>query len=209
MFVLAETGGSPAAASPAAHDPVAAGIEIKNWIGEGHGADQGADLDVAPKEDCVEGLVPNPLFTSKGLSPVCMDPGRVALYRSLGFVVGLAVRTRVPLPLSHLSPKWWMLVSDGASSFDEPSATRGKTSGLTTVSSSVCPEEASASYRSNETPVYPAIDGVFASLGRLAEAGLAKEEIEEILTDAKFVAPSSNGQVTELLPGGEASAQSD
>lgn len=203
MFMLVETGGATAAASPVAHDPVGAGIEIKNRVGEGRGADQGADVDVALNEYCVEGLVPNPLFTSKGMSPVCMDAGRVALYRALGFIVGIAVRTGVALPLSHLSPKWWMLVSDGASSFDEPAAVRGKTSGLTT-SSSVCPVEASPSSLSNGTPLHPAIDGVFTSLGRLAEAGLAKEQIEEILIGAKFVAPLSSGQVTELLPGGEA-----
>lgn len=198
MFVFAET----AAASPAAPDPVAAGIEIENRVGEGHSADHGTDVDIAKKEDCVEGLVPNPLFTSKAMSPVCMDPGRVALYRSLGFIVGLAVRTGVPLPLSHLSPKWWMLVSDSASSPDDSAAARGKAAGLTR-SRSICSEEASFSSLSNGTRFHPAIDGVFTSLGRLAEVGLAKEETEEILTDAKFVAPLSNGQVAELLPGGE------
>lgn len=205
MFVLAETSGATIAASPAAPDPVAAAIEVKDRVGESRSAGHGTDIEVATKEDCVEGLVPNPLFTSKGLSPVCMDPGRVALYRSLGFIVGLAVRTGVPLPL-HLSPKWWMLVSDSASSFDEPAAARDKAPEITT-SRSVCPEKASSSGFSRGTSLHPSMDKVFTSLGRLAEAGLATEEIEAVLADAKFVAPLPNGQVTELLSGGEGSSQ--
>eukprot|EP00752_Nemacystus_decipiens_P011018 g9791.t1 len=118
MFVSADTGGATAAATPTAPDPVAAGIEINNGAGEGRGADLGGtNVDVATKEFCVEGLVPNPLFTSKGMSPVCMDPERVALYRSLGIIVGLAVRSGVPLPLSHLSPKWSRSYYPEASTF--------------------------------------------------------------------------------------------
>lgn len=204
MFVFAETGGATDSASPVAHDPVAAGIDIKISADEDRSVDHGTDVEIATKECRVEALVPNPLFTSKGMSPMCMDPGRLALYRSFGFIVGLAVRTGVPLPLSHLSPKWWMLVSDSASSLDETAAVRSKGVGLTR-SRPVCSEEASSSALSHGTPLYPAIiDGVLTSLGRLAEANLAKEEIQEILTDATFVAPLSNGQVTELLPGGGA-----
>lgn len=204
MFVTAVKGNTMAAASPATPEPVAARIEARHRVGDDRSADCGTDVEAATKANCVEAVVPNPLFTSKGMSPVCTDPGRVSLYRSLGFIVGLAVRTGVPMPLSHLSPKWWMLVSDSASSFEESRAVEAP--GLTT-SRSVCPEEASSSSLLNGTSLHPAIDEVFTSLGRLAEAGLAKEEIEEILTDAKFVAPLPNGQVTELQPGGEGNSR--
>eukprot|EP00903_Cladosiphon_okamuranus_P007137 g6932.t1 len=201
MFVLPETGGATAAASPTAPDAFAAGIEVKDKTGESRSASHGTEIEFATKKCPVEGLVPNPFFTSNGMSPECMDPGRVALYRSFGVIVGLAVRTGVPLPLSHLSSKWWMLVSDSARSFDEPAAVRDKASELTTLRS-VCPDEANSSGFSRGTSLHSSIDGVFTSLGRLAEAGLPEEEIEALLAGAKFVAPLPNGQVTELLPGG-------
>lgn len=127
-----------------------------------------------------------------------MDPGRVALYRSFGFIVGLAVRTGVTMSLSHLSPKWWMLVSnDVSSSEDNAAAVGGGRASRATSKAAV------SSNLTQETPPQSAIDGVLTSFSRLEEAGLGKEEIDEILVDARFVAPLSNGHVTELLPGGE------
>ncbi len=183
-------------------------------IAGGHTApDHGIGAEI-PTKDKVNGLIPNPQFTSNGSSPICMDPGRVMLYRSLGHISGLAVRTGVPLPLSHLSAKWWMHVSHSVRSSvrsssavesDRASRATSEATGDTRsrfVSPSATLSPANPSLN-EETPLPPAIDGVFASLERLGEAGLAREEVDEILADARFVAPLPNGQVAELLPGGE------
>lgn len=218
--IPAETGGATGVAPPAATRPVAANIDtnnISNRVSESSTADEGVETNAPPKENNVDGWGPNPLFTSNRLSPLCMDPGRVTLYRSFGFIVGLAVRTGVTLPLSHLSPKWWMLVSnDVSSSVQNASATRGECSPQATTSKvagvtksrPICADAADSPNLSQETaPPQSAIDEVLMSFSRLEEAGLEKEEIDEILADARFVAPLSNGHVTELIPGGEDSGQ--
>lgn len=205
-----ETAGATGAAPSAATHHIAGDIDSNNRVGDGSTSDGGTEAKTTPK-DGVDGLAPNPLFTSNRLSPLCMDPGRVTLYRSLGFIVGLAVRTGVTLPLSHLSPKWWMLVSNDVSpSVEHASAVGGecssratrKAAGLTR-SRSACPDVTNASNLTQERPPQSTVDGVLKLFSRLEEAGLEKEEIDEILADARFVAPLSNGHVTELLPGGE------
>lgn len=165
--------------------------------------------EVGGSNDVDQDAVPNPLFVSSGM---CMDPGRISLYRSFGLIAGLAVRTGVPLPLSNLSPTWWMLVSgDESSSIDSPAAVGGRpASGATRKEAArgrprpVRPDEAVPSDSTKDPPPLCAVDEVLTKLNRLEETGLKKEELDELLLDARFVAPLSNGLVAELLPGGEA-----
>lgn len=173
------------------------------------GANIGANTEACDSFIADHDAVPNPLFASDGMT---MDPGRVSLYRSFGYITGLAVRTGVPLPLSHISSRWWMLVSgdDVSSSANNfAAAGGGHASGAT---SKAAARGRSRSVRANEgipsdaTQVPPplcAIDEVLMKLSRLEEAGLKKEELDELLADARFVSPLSNGLMAELLPGGE------
>lgn len=206
-----KTTDATSAAVSAAPDPSGVKPESNNAVGEGRTCTiRGLGAEIATKGK-VGGLIPNPHFTSTGASPVCMDPGRLMLYRSLGYLSGLAVRTGVPLPLSNLSPKWWMLVSKNTScsSLDSSSAAENCHSSRVSnkaTSRFACPSVTASSASPNlneETTPSSAIEEVFASLGRLEEAGVAQQEIDEILADARFVAPLPNGQVAELLPGGE------
>lgn len=196
---------------------------IDNRTTEKHGGGQATTM--SPLD---EGAVPDPTFTSNtaGSAPaVCMDPIRLEYYRSFGFVVGLAVRTGVaPLPLPRLAPRWWMLVAE-----DEISA-RGGLEGSGTpahVSQAACKPDATKRSEVSEgwgasSSRLPradqrsapsgstAVDVVLATLRRLQEGGAAvvtrqqQQRLDEILADARFVGPLSNGQVVELLPGGEA-----
>ncbi|CAM9328498.1 unnamed protein product, partial [Scytosiphon promiscuus] len=167
------------------------------------------DSDKEANDSLVEDhkAVPNPLFASNG---VAVDPGRLSLYRSLGFIAGIAVRTGVPLPLSHLSPRWWMLVSSDASSSPEsPTAVGGgPASGTKTKadargrSRSVHPDGSMPSDAAKDHLPFCTVDEVLTKLSRLEEAGIKKKELDEVLADARFVAPLSNGLVAELQPGG-------
>ncbi|CAM9095192.1 unnamed protein product, partial [Hapterophycus canaliculatus] len=180
MFVSSPAQGAIRGFS-AAPDPVTANIGVNTEAGGSLVADHDA--------------VPNPLFASNG---AFMDPGRLSLYRSFGHIAGLAVRTGVPLPLSHLSPRWWMLVSgDGShvSGATSKAAAYGR-------SRSVCSDEVVPSDATNGPPPSHPVDDVLMKLSRLEEAGLKKDELNKMLEDARFVAPLSNGLVAELLPGG-------
>lgn len=190
MFVRSPP--SPADEAPlGASDPTAAVNNNDNIDGVALAAN-------TPPRDHVPDTVPNPFFTSRGLSPVCMDPERVSLYRSFGFIVGLAVRTGVPLPLSNLSSQWWMLVSN-----DEcPSAVTENAPGVTRMDAD-SPRTAFCSNATKEAPKKSPIDGVLSALRRLEEAGLKQEEMDEVLADARFVAPLSCGNSTDLVRGGE------
>lgn len=184
-------------------------------VSKGHTAPENGIGSKIPTKEIFDGLAPNPHFTSNGSLPVCMDPGRVMLYRSLGHISGLAVRTGVPLPLSHLSEKWWMLVSNsvcslvvgGSSAVESDRASRATSLATADARSQFVSPSVTLSPTNpnlNEEASLPsAKDGVFASLQRLEEAGLAREEVSQILADARFVAPLPNGQIAELLPGGE------
>lgn len=208
-----EMTGATGVEPPAATHHVAANTDSNNIntrVSDGSTADEGIEAKAPPKEN-VNGWGPNPLFAYNGLSPLCMDPGRVTLYRSFGFIVGLAVRTGVPMPLSHLSPKWWMLVSnDVCSPVRNTSAMRGEGSSRATnkiagvtISRPICADATSSSNLLRETAPQSAIDEVLTSFTRLEQAGVEKEEIDEILADARFVGPLSSGHVMELIPGGE------
>lgn len=152
---------------------------------------------------------PNPHFVSNGL---VIDPGRISLYFSFGYIAGLAVRTGVPLPLAHLSPKWWTLVAnhdDGCSSVDQyaavgacnaPGAKNKSVEG--TRSRSGRPEVVGCD-AAKHLPPSSAVEEVLTKLGTLEEIVTKKGEVDELLADARFVAPLSNGEVAELLPGGE------
>lgn len=180
-------------------------------------------------------VTPDPLFASNPRSPnIYMDPARVALYRSLGSVVGLAVRAGVPLPSLRLSPTWWMLVANEASALlmDAPTAAEGNTvgtkmsaeGGKRTPGGTASEAEAAEGGRSrplglDETAPISGdvadkgeasnseLDGVLAALERIGEAGAGKDKLEQVLADARFVAPLSNGQMVELVPGGERSQE--
>lgn len=186
------------------------------------------------------GATPDPFFASSYRSPsIYMDPARVLCYRSLGLIVGLAVRTGVPLPSLRLSPTWWMLVTgETASLVDDVVATAGvkraepllaapegeKTPGVSSEAAAAtaagdvtrtrhdhsCLDEAGSVAKSASDTArgsISALDGVLAALGRIRESGSGKDELEKVLADARFVAPLSNGQMVELLPGGESQEQ--
>lgn len=187
------------------------------------GADDTAGEGGATTRDaCAEassvnyGAAPDPFFSSDLQSPVmCMDPERVALYRSLGFIVGLAVRTGVPLPSFRLTAAWWMLVAnESISTVDDFTArkewatTRGGERGESKTSSvpglrPSSPDEALSADTARERSPHSVVARVLAAFDRLEEVGPAREELEELFADARFVAPLSNGHVVELLPGGE------
>lgn len=172
-----------------------------------------------------DGAAPDPAFTSNlaGSPTVCMDPIRLEYYRSLGFVAGLAVRTRVPLPLPRLAPRWWMLVaedklaSEGLDSSSEASgqvppaacmveAKRSEASEGRGPSSS-CLRRADPRLKTS----FSSVDGVLAALRRLGEGGAAttgQQRPDDTLADARFVGPLSSGKVVELSPGGERNCQS-
>ncbi|CAM9356733.1 unnamed protein product [Ectocarpus sp. 12 AP-2014] len=190
MFVRSPS--SPAdEASLGASDPTAAANNDSNVDGVAFAA------NTLPR-DHVRDTVPNPYFTSRGLSPVCMDPERVSLYRSFGFIVGVAVRTGVPLPLSHLSSQWWMLVSNG----ECPSAVTESAPGVTRTLADSSGTVLLRSNATKEAPPQYKIDGVLSALSHLVEAGLKQEEMDEVLADARFVAPLSSGNSAELVRGG-------
>lgn len=178
-----------------------------------HGVDRtGEDSRGATIPSLDDGVVPDPLFTSNREShAICMDPIRLEYYRSLGFFAGLAVRTRVPLPLPRLAPRWWMLVAE------EENASAGPLSNEVTATAQVAmatpkrsgPSEiraASSTFSAEGSKCTPStVDGVLAALSQLREGGTApRERLDKILADARFVGPLSNGQVVELSPGGEA-----
>lgn len=179
------------------------------------------------------GATPDPLFASNPLSPnIYMDPGRVSLYRSLGLIVGLAVRAGVPLPSLRLSPMWWMLVANEAASalMDVATADESMVRLSTTAEGSErtrgteSEAEAADGGKSRPSCLGEAVsvsddvtdkgktssselDGVLAALERIREAAAGKDKLEEVLADARFVAPLSSGQMVELVPGGERSQE--
>lgn len=190
--------------------------------------------DKVPSAGCSCFVTPDPLFASNPRSPVIyMDPARVALYRSLGLVVGLAVRAGVPLPSLRLSPTWWMLVANEASALLMDALTvESNTVGMSTSAEggertpggTASEAEAAEGGRPrpaglDETaPISGAVankggasnselDGVLAALERIGEAGAGKDKLEQVLADARFVAPLSSGQMVELVPGGERSQE--
>lgn len=150
-----------------------------------------------------------------------MDPARLALYRSLGFIAGLAVRMRVPLPMLRLTAHWWMLVANeptaivdkvaGGAEWTTPvllakgeRASRSANESTAVAKSQLsCTDNVLLSPLTEEKSPSDVVDGVIAALGQLEEEGPGQERLDEVLTDARFVAPLSNGQVTELIPGGE------
>lgn len=180
------------------------------------------------------GAVPDPLFASRRptSSALCMDTERVGLYRSLGIIAGLAVRTGVPMPFPRLAPRWWMLVAEeeeheekeeqedeAEDAREEKKKARGErqeegnTSGDDVVAARTKSEQrwimpsSSGTLLTAETPAVCAIEGVLGTLGKLseeaAETGKLEKALGEVLIEARFVGPLSNGQVMELLPGGE------
>lgn len=170
--------------------------------------------------DC--GAAPDPLFTSNlQFSSVHVDPERVALYRSLGFIAGLAVRTNVPLPiLRTLTPRWWMLVAREentvADCVEEDGARPAVPIGNLVFSkagellrmkapwSSSYTGGASSNPLAKDGATDSSVNRVLAALGRLGEVEPgSQEELDELLADARFVAPLSNGQMVELFPGGK------
>lgn len=165
------------------------------------------------------GVVPDPFFTSNQHCPALhMDPIRLGYYRSFGFIVGLAVRTGVPLPVPRLAPRWWMHVAEEESTpRDANVVSRGealdgiaaaddkvKTSGEKSQRPSEW-ERAPLNPPTEETSVASTIDVALAVLDRLGKTNTAsRETLDKILADARFVGPMSNGQVKELMPGGDA-----
>ena len=171
------------------------------------------------------GATPDPLFVSRSPN-IYMDPARISLYRSLGLIVGLAVRTGVPLPSLRLSPAWWMLVANEASALTDVSATEEKkaalsmtdeegkrTPGTASEAEAVDRRRSRPSCLDEAAPIsdnvtdkrasISAIDGVLAALERIGGTGAGNEQLEKVLADARFVAPLSNGHMVELVPGGE------
>lgn len=216
------TGAAPA---PAAPTPTATAADNNTAATPKVAACEEGTVDTLrssmPSMDC--GAAPDPLFSSNLHVPsVHVDPGRVALYRSLGFIAGLAVRTDVPLPiLRTLTRRWWMLVArednvvadlveeDGARpAMSMGERVFGKAYGLLRMKAarpSSYTDGASSSplgrYGSSGDGV---VDRVLADLGRLGEAEPGSQEgVDELLADARFVVPLSNGQMVELLPGGK------
>lgn len=158
-----------------------------------------------------DGVVPDPLFIfNRELPTIYVDPTRLEYYHSLGFVAGLAVRSRVPLPLPRLAPRWWMLVAEeehasaGSVSNDMAATARIVTATATRSGSSENRAASSSVSEESRRPTSSTVDGVLASLGRLQEGSTAlPERLYEILADARFVGPLSNRQIVELSPGGE------
>lgn len=179
------------------------------------------------------GATPDPFFASSPRSPnIYMDPARVSLYRSLGLVVGLAVRAGVPLPSLRLSSTWWMLVAnEAASALREVATAEENMAKLSTTAEggertprTASEAEAADGGKSRPSCLGEAVsisddvtdkgktssselDGVLAALERIGEAAAGKDKLEKVLTDARFVAPLSSGQMVELVPGGERSQE--
>ncbi|CAN0151953.1 unnamed protein product [Ectocarpus sp. 13 AM-2016] len=90
-----------------------------------------------------------------------------------------------------------MLVSNG----ECPSAVTENAPGVTrTLANS--PGTVLRSNATKEAPPQCKIDGVLSALSDLEEAGLKQEEMDEVLADARFVAPLSSGNSAELVRGG-------
>lgn len=167
------------------------------------------------------GAVPDPLFVSHWHSPpVSMDPRRIAWYHSLGFIAGLAVRTRVPFPLPKLDPIWWMLIANGNSLLDRDAASSRTSVPLTAVKGhqTTCGigkvsneqnfplpyfNKGDSCLRGQEEAQSLTVDGVIEALDRLREDQTAQGALEKTITGAKFVAPLSNGNIKELMLGGK------
>lgn len=167
------------------------------------------------------GAVPDPLFVSHWHSPpVSMDSRRIGWYRSLGFIAGLAVRTRVPFSLPKLDPIWWMLIANGNSLLDRDAASTRSSVPLAAVNgqqtscgigktpnevnfSLPCFDKGDFSLRGQEEPQSLTVDSVIEALDRLGEDQSAQGALEETLTGARFVAPLSNGNIKELMLGGK------
>lgn len=175
-----------------------------------------------PPTNCC--FAPDPLFTSDRHSPVLrMDSRRIALYRSLGLVVGLAVRTGVALPQLSFTETWWKLVANEPGVIKSSGLDRWTkqptvmASGRPLKSTSRAPDNALRPLRSIEvaSPLsvedksLPPLDRVLRALDRLfiGEEGPTKDTLEDFLADARFVAPLSNGMMAELVPGGESREQ--
>lgn len=167
------------------------------------------------------GAVPDPLFVSHWHSPpVSMDPRRIGCYRSLGFIAGLAVRTRVPFPLPKLHPIWWMLIANGNNLLDRDATSTRATVPWTAAKGqqTSCGMGKAPSELNIPSPCFGkgdfclrgqvgteslTMDGVIEALGHLGEGQTAQGALEETLTGARFVAPLSNGHVKELMLGGK------
>lgn len=145
---------------------------------------------------------PDPLFASSWQSPVVsLDRRRVAYYRSLGYIAGLAVRTGVALPSLHLTENWWILVAN-EESFTEDSI--GVGTEWATSNANGAGENASCADPAKQGSPTSMVDDVLAALGRIEAAEPAHQGVlDEVLAEARFVAPLSNGEMCELVPGGK------
>lgn len=201
-------------------------------VGEGKASSGEQERATTTTHPLDEGMVPNPSFVSSQRSRTkSLDPERVGLYRSLGFIVGLAVRTGVPLPLSGLTPRWWMLVAeDCRDAFGEDDYTCGarKTGDVANnewkrnstyepaVARTTSVVDCSGPSPGNSVGIQPKrqpsaeVDWLLGVLRRLADDDSRRRPESdspwnEVLADARFVGLLSNGQVVELFPGGESS----
>jgi hypothetical protein len=113
-----------------------------------------------------------------GNTPFCVDEGRLRLYRCLGQLMGVAIRTGVafPLPLSDLV--WRVLVGERAA-----------------------PGEAGERGGDRD----PDVAVVWECLSSLPSLGLTPENAAQLMPDGlKCVAPLSNGRVVEVVEGAPA-----
>ena len=111
--------------------------------------------------------------TPPGQMPLGLDPGRIAMYRTFGQLMGIALRTHVPLPLTLPSIIWRPLVGEDLSRDD-----------LLSIDSDVV-----------------ALLEYFEHLEALGVTSDNFEQL--IGDDLRFVAPLSGGTSVELLPGGQ------
>jgi len=117
-------------------------------------------------------MVNLPFCVPPGQTPLGLDPGRIALYRSFGQLMGIALRTQVPLPLALPSIIWRPLVGEDLSRDD-----------LMAIDSDVV-----------------GLLEYFEHLEALGVTSENFEQL--VGGDLRFVAPLSDGSSVELMPGG-------